>query len=62
MLSVNCAAGHRGLRVVRQQAVPIICQGTRIEVGSRADLIVADLVIAEIKSVEELHRFTRSIY
>ncbi len=51
---------HRGLRVVRQQAVPIIYPGTRTEVGFRADLIVSDLVIAEIKSVEELHRFTRS--
>jgi len=42
----------RGLRVVRQRAVPIIYQGTRIEVGFRADLIVADLVIVEIKSAE----------
>jgi GxxExxY protein len=44
--------GNRGLRVVRQQAVPIIYQGMRIETGFRADLIVEDLVIAEIKSVE----------
>ena len=37
---------------VRQQAIPIIYHGTRIEMGFRADLIVADLVIVEIKSVE----------
>jgi len=43
---------NRGLHVIRQQAVPIIYQGTRIEVGFRADLIVSDLVIVEIKSVE----------
>jgi len=43
---------NRGLHVVRQQAVPIIYQGTRIEMGFRADLIVSDLVIVEIKSVE----------
>ena len=43
---------NRGLRVVRQQAVSIVYQGTRIEMGFRADLIVADLVIVEIKSVE----------
>jgi GxxExxY protein len=42
----------RGLRVVRQQPVPIVYQGTRIEMGFRADLIVEDLVIVEIKSVE----------
>jgi GxxExxY protein len=43
---------NRGLHVVRQQAVPIIYQGTRIEIGFRPDLIVSDLVIVEIKSVE----------
>ena len=42
----------RGLRVVRQQPVPIIYQGVRIEIGFRADLIVEDVVIVEIKSVE----------
>jgi GxxExxY protein len=44
----------RGLRTVRQQAVPIIYQGTRIEMGFRADLIVEDNVIVEIKSVEAI--------
>ena len=42
----------RALRVVRQQPVPIVHQSTRIEMGFRADLIVEDLVIVEIKSVE----------
>ena len=45
---------NRGLRVVRQQAVPIVYQGTRIEIGFRADLIVEDKVIVEIKSVEHI--------
>jgi GxxExxY protein len=45
---------NRGLRVTRQQVVPIIYQGTRIETGFRADLIVQDLVIVEIKSVEAI--------
>ena len=44
----------RGLRTVRQQTVPIVYQGTRIEVGFRADLIVEDKVIVEIKSVEAI--------
>jgi len=43
---------NRGLRVARQQAVPITYHGTRIEMGFRADLIVSDLVIVEIQSVE----------
>jgi GxxExxY protein len=42
----------RGLRVVRQQPIPIVYQGTRIEVGFKADLVVEDQVIVEIKSVE----------
>ena len=45
---------NRGLRVVRQQAVPIVYEGTRIEMGFRADLIVEDKVIVEIKSVEAI--------
>jgi GxxExxY protein len=44
----------RGLRIVRQQPIPIAYQGTRIEVGFRADLVVEDKVIVEIKSVEAL--------
>ena len=46
--------GEAGLHTVRQQAVPIVYQGTRIEMGFRADLIVEDSVIVEIKSVEAI--------
>jgi GxxExxY protein len=45
---------QRGLRVVRQSEVPVVYQGTRIEAGFRADLIVDDQVIVEVKSVETL--------
>jgi GxxExxY protein len=44
----------RGLRLVRQQAIPIVYQGTHIEVGFRADLVVENLVIVEVKSVEAI--------
>jgi GxxExxY protein len=44
----------RGLRVARQPEVPVVYQGTRIEAGFRADLIVEDKVIVEVKSVEAL--------
>lgn len=45
---------RRGLRTERQQAVPVAYEGVRIETGFRADLIVEDKVILEIKSVEQL--------
>jgi GxxExxY protein len=46
--------GRRGLRVVRQQAIPVVYDNIRIEAGFRADLIVEDKVIVEVKSVETL--------
>lgn len=45
---------RRGLHVVRQQAIPIVYENVRMEEGFRADLIVEDKVIVEIKSVEAL--------
>jgi len=42
----------RGLPVIRQQPVPIRYDGLEFEEGFRADLIVADKVIVELKSVE----------
>jgi GxxExxY protein len=45
---------QRGLRVVRQSEIPVVYQGTSIEAGFRADLIVDDQVIGEVKSVEIL--------
>ena len=41
----------RGLRVVRQQDVPVVYRGTQIEMGFRAE-VVEDKVIVEIKSIE----------
>ena len=49
----------RGLRVDRQYPVPVVYKGTRFEMGFRADLVVEDKVIVEIKSIAEiaaLHR------
>jgi GxxExxY protein len=43
---------NRGLRAVRQQEIPIFYQGTQIEIAFRADLIVEEKVIVEIKSIE----------
>ena len=45
---------QRGLSVVRQQAVPVIYETVHLEEGFRADLIVEDKVIVELKSVETI--------
>jgi GxxExxY protein len=45
---------QRGLRTVRQQSIPVVYGNVRIDTGFRADLIVEDKVIVEIKSVEVL--------
>ena len=43
---------QRGLRIASEQAIPVIYGTIRIDIGFRADLIVEDRVIVEIKSVE----------
>jgi len=44
----------RGLRTARQPAIPVVYDGTRFEIGFRADLVVEDKVIVEIKSIAEV--------
>jgi GxxExxY protein len=44
---------RRGHRVRRQVPVPIVFQGLRFDEGFRADLIVDDCLLIELKSVEE---------
>jgi GxxExxY protein len=43
---------RRGLKVERQVAIGLEYDGMKFDEGFRADLIVADKVIVEIKSVE----------
>src|ERR1700754_5016573 len=43
---------QRGFSVERQVRVPIEFNGMRIEEGFRADLIIENLVIIELKSIE----------
>lgn len=45
---------RRGLHAVGQQAIPVVYDSIRIDIGFRADLVVEDKVIVEIKSVEVL--------
>ena len=48
------ALSQRGLAIARQVAIPISYPGLQFEEGFRADIIVDDKVILEIKSVEIL--------
>ena len=45
---------QRRLRTVSQQPIPVVYGTIRIDIGFRADLIVEDQVIVEVKSVEVL--------
>jgi GxxExxY protein len=47
---------NRGLKAARQVAVPIIYDSLEFEEGFRADVIVEDKVIVELKSVESVSR------
>jgi GxxExxY protein len=44
----------RGLSVAQQQVIPVVYEGTRFEMGFRADLVVQDSLIVEIKSIAEI--------
>ncbi len=46
----------KGLFVERQKAIPVFWKGIEIETSFRADLVVENKVIVELKSVEELHK------
>ena len=45
----------RGHRVKAQLGIPVIYDGIDLDVGFRLDLLVDDLVIVELKSVEAVH-------
>jgi GxxExxY protein len=44
----------RNLKFIAQRAIPIVYKGTPLEASYRIDLIVADLVVVEVKSVAVL--------
>ncbi len=44
----------RGLRIERQKTMPVVYEGIKMELGFRADIIVEDKVILELKSIETL--------
>jgi GxxExxY protein len=44
----------RGLRITRQQAIPVIYETVHILTGFHADLVVEDKVIVDIKALESI--------
>ena len=47
---------QRGLNVERQKQVPLVYKGNVLKTELRLDLIVEDMVIVELKSVEEMKK------
>jgi GxxExxY protein len=45
----------QGLRVVRQKAVPLIYERVKLDCGFRADLVVENRVVVELKCKEQVH-------
>ncbi|WP_194778450.1 GxxExxY protein [Pararhodonellum marinum] len=45
---------HKGLFVSRQQAIPVYWHDVKMDQGFRADLIVENKVLIEVKSVESI--------
>ena len=62
MLEAACEAclafelADRGLNVERQKSLPLIYRTVRMDCGFRVDLLVEDLVVVEVKSIERLER------
>jgi GxxExxY protein len=44
----------RGIRFVRQQAMPVFYRGSPVDCGYRLDLIVENALVVELKAVERL--------
>jgi len=44
----------RGFKVVKEEPIPLVWDNLHFDVGFRADLIVNDLLLIELKSVEQL--------
>lgn len=51
----------RGLKVEKEVPIPVIWEGVQMDVGFRADLIVENKVIVELKSIEEVARVHKKI-
>ena len=46
--------GKAGLKFDRQLALPVVYDGLRLEAGLRLDLLVENILVVELKAVEQL--------
>ncbi len=66
MLESACEAcltfelADRGLRVDRQKPLPLVYRGVHLDCGYRIDILVEELVVVEVKSIERLKRVHRA--
>lgn len=44
----------KGLRCERKKGIPVLYDNLRLDLGFRADIIVEDMVIIELKSIENI--------
>lgn len=62
MLESTCEAclafelADRGLSIERQKPLPLVYRGVRLDCGFRVDLLVEDVIVVEVKSIERLER------
>jgi GxxExxY protein len=45
----------RSLKVDTQLALPVVCEGEKLELGYRMDILVENLAVVEIKRVKVVH-------
>jgi GxxExxY protein len=50
-----CELDLQGLRVVRQKAVPLVYEQVKLDCGFRADLVVENRVVVDLKCKEQVH-------
>jgi GxxExxY protein len=46
---------QRGQSVATQVALPVVYEGVRLDAGLRLDMLVADAVVVEVKSVDKMN-------
>ncbi len=46
--------GQRGVRFTRQQPLPVVYKGVRLDCGYQLDVVVENAIILELKTVERL--------
>jgi GxxExxY protein len=46
--------GERGIQFVRQQPLPVVYKGVKLDCGYQMDMVVEEKIILELKAVEQI--------